>query len=91
MNAATKNAIDYLHREWRYKPFGMVCYGGASHGLRAAQVLKPSWPSLKMPLAGDVSIALAARPSPTACSRVTRPRSTAVGVLDELARGDPAL
>jgi NAD(P)H-dependent FMN reductase len=27
-NAAIKNAVDYLNREWQYKPFGFVSYGG---------------------------------------------------------------
>src|SRR4051812_46674182 len=26
--APLKNAIDYLHHEWRYKPVGLVSYGG---------------------------------------------------------------
>lgn len=29
-NAELKNAIDYLHREWQYKPVGLVSYGGVS-------------------------------------------------------------
>jgi len=35
------NAIDYLSREWKYKPAGILSYGGVSGGLRAAQSLKP--------------------------------------------------
>lgn len=35
------NALDYLHHEWKYKPAGLVGYGGASGGMRAAQALKP--------------------------------------------------
>ncbi|MFZ0767664.1 MAG: NADPH-dependent FMN reductase, partial [Acidimicrobiales bacterium] len=62
MNAATKNAIDYLHWEWRYKPYGIVCYGGASSGLRAAQILKPILAALRVTLCGDVSIPLATVP-----------------------------
>ena len=62
MNAATKNAIDYLHFEWQYKPYGIVCYGGASMGLRAAQILKPTMAALKVTLCGDVSITLATTP-----------------------------
>ena len=31
-NAATKNALDYLHAEWRNKPVGFVSYGGISAG-----------------------------------------------------------
>lgn len=59
MNAATKHCVDHLHFEWRYKPYGIVCYGGASMGLRAAQMLKPILAALKVTLCGDVSIPLA--------------------------------
>ena len=38
--AALKNAIDFLHHEWRYKPVGFVSYGGVSAGTRAVQQLK---------------------------------------------------
>lgn len=31
------NALDFLHREWAYKPAGFVSYGGVSGGLRAVQ------------------------------------------------------
>jgi NAD(P)H-dependent FMN reductase len=40
INAALKNALDYLMHEWRDKPAGLVSYGGVSGGLRAAQMLK---------------------------------------------------
>ncbi len=39
--APLKNAIDYLNREWAYKPVGFVSYGGVSGGLRAVQAIKP--------------------------------------------------
>jgi NAD(P)H-dependent FMN reductase len=39
--AALKNAIDYLHHEWRRKPLGFVSYGGVAAGTRAMQALKP--------------------------------------------------
>src|SRR3954465_1854757 len=39
--APVKNAIDYLVKEWAYKPVGLVSYGGISGGLRAAQAIKP--------------------------------------------------
>jgi NAD(P)H-dependent FMN reductase len=48
MNAATKNALDYLYVEWHYKPLGLVTYGGISGGLRAAQALKQVGAALKM-------------------------------------------
>ncbi len=38
--AALKNAIDFLHHEWRYKPVGFVSYGGVAAGTRAVQQLK---------------------------------------------------
>jgi len=34
------NAIDYLSREWHYKPAGFVSYGGLSGGVRAVQGAK---------------------------------------------------
>jgi NAD(P)H-dependent FMN reductase len=62
MNAASKNAIDYLHWEWVYKPYGLVCYGGASMGLRAATAIKPPLDQLQMTWCGDVSIPLMTTP-----------------------------
>src|SRR4051812_37372435 len=47
-NAALKNAIDYLNREWAYKPVGLVSYGGVSGGLRAVQAIKPVLQALRM-------------------------------------------
>ncbi len=38
--AALKNALDYLHHEWRHKPVGFVSYGGVAAGTRAVQQLK---------------------------------------------------
>ena len=38
-SAALKNAIDFLNREWRYKPVGYVTYGGVSAGVRAMEHL----------------------------------------------------
>jgi NAD(P)H-dependent FMN reductase len=43
-----KNAIDYLHHEWQYKPVGFVSYGGVAAGTRAVQLLKPVVAALKM-------------------------------------------
>ena len=52
-NAALKNAIDYLNREWAYKPVGFVSYGGVSGGLRAVQAIKPVVAALRMTAAVD--------------------------------------
>jgi NAD(P)H-dependent FMN reductase len=46
--APLKNAIDYLHEEWRYKAVGFVSYGGIAAGTRALQMLKPVLVGLKM-------------------------------------------
>jgi NAD(P)H-dependent FMN reductase len=46
--APLKNAIDYLHNEWFYKPVGLVSYGGVAGGTRAVQMLKPVLAVLNM-------------------------------------------
>jgi NAD(P)H-dependent FMN reductase len=61
-NAPLKNAIDYLHQEWLYKPVGFVSYGGISAGTRAVQMIKQVVTTLKMtPLNEAVSIPFVAR------------------------------
>ncbi|GGO16924.1 reductase [Microbispora rosea subsp. aerata] len=56
-NAVLKNALDYLHHEWQYKPVGFVSYGGIAAGTRAVQMLKQVVTTLKMvPLFEAVSI-----------------------------------
>ena len=55
--AALKNAIDFLHSEWHYKPVGFVSYGGVAAGTRAVAQLTQVVATLKMyPLADAVSI-----------------------------------
>jgi NAD(P)H-dependent FMN reductase len=51
--APLKNALDYLHNEWKYKPVGLVSYGGVSAGLRAATALRPVLSALKMTVVSD--------------------------------------
>jgi NAD(P)H-dependent FMN reductase len=46
--ASLKNAIDYLHEEWKHKPVGFVSYGGVAAGTRAVQQLKQVVTSLSM-------------------------------------------
>ena len=38
--AGLVNAIQCLHREWRYKPAGVVSYGGITGGVRSSGELK---------------------------------------------------
>lgn len=55
--APLKNAIDYLHHEWHYKPVGLVSYGGVAAGTRAAQMLKQVVTVLRMtPVVETVAI-----------------------------------
>jgi NAD(P)H-dependent FMN reductase len=55
--AAVKNALDYLHEEWQYKPIGFVSYGGVAAGTRAVQQLKQVVTTLKMiPVTESVNI-----------------------------------
>ena len=42
------NAIDYLNKEWAYKPVGFVSYGGVSGGTRSVQMIKQIVTSLRM-------------------------------------------
>jgi NAD(P)H-dependent FMN reductase len=56
-NAAAKNALDYLAREWTGKPVAFAGYGGISAGARAVQALVPVAVALGMrPLARSVNI-----------------------------------
>ena len=38
--APLKNALDYLHIEWNFKPVGLVSYGGVAAGARAVESLR---------------------------------------------------
>ena len=56
-NAATKNALDYLAREWRGKPVAFAGYGGVAAGARAVQALIPVTVALGMaPLPRSINI-----------------------------------
>jgi NAD(P)H-dependent FMN reductase len=61
-NAATKNAIDYLNHEWKYKPLGIVSYGSMAMGVRAVQALKPIFSALRLIFCGEVTIPLPINP-----------------------------
>jgi NAD(P)H-dependent FMN reductase len=55
------NALDYLHKEWNYKPAGFVSYSiGATGGIRAAQAAKPLVTTMKMmPMLEGVMVPMA--------------------------------
>jgi NAD(P)H-dependent FMN reductase len=48
LGAPLKNALDYLHQEWNYKPASVVSYGGVSAGTRSAMSLQGVAYSLKL-------------------------------------------
>ena len=93
-NAATKNALVYLAREWAGKPVAFVAYGGVSAGARAVQALIPVVSALRMvPLSQAVHIPFirtavnaggAFEPSPGL-------EESATDMLDELLRLTTAL
>jgi NAD(P)H-dependent FMN reductase len=92
-NAELKNAIDYLHKEWAYKPVGLVSYGGVAAGTRAAQQIKQVVTTLKMtPLPEAVSIPFAMQ---MLKDDVFEPNEIVVAaakvMFDELVRVAPAL
>lgn len=92
-SAPLKNAFDYLHNEWKYKPVGFVSYGGVSGGLRAVQQFKQVVTTLTMlPVPVQVAVQNVAQflqngrfePDPAA-------EGAAKSMLDELAHVAPAL
>jgi len=55
--APIKNAMDFLYKEWMYKPIAFASYGGISGGLRSTQMLKQVATALHMlPLTEAVSV-----------------------------------
>ena len=55
--ASLVNALQFLVREWAYKPAGFVSYGGVSAGLRSVQMTKSILTALRvMPIPEAVSI-----------------------------------
>ena len=89
------NALDYLFREWAYKPVGFVSYGGISGGTRSVQMTKQIVTSLRMmPMVEAVTLPMFTQYidrhthefKPTEAQE-----KAAVAMLDELARWADAL
>lgn len=93
MTAPLKNALDYLSKEWQYKPVGLVSYGGISAGLRAAQMVKQVVTTLKMmPVPEAVAIPFAPqflKDGVFVPNDITKDAANIM--LDELIRFDEAL
>ncbi|MFC8229423.1 NADPH-dependent FMN reductase [Streptomyces sp. NPDC057287] len=93
-NAELKNAIDYLHHEWQYKPVGLVSYGGVSAGTRAAQMIKQVVTTLKMtPLPEAVALPFVQQFIDEKAGLVPNEimAGSAKAMLDELTRVNDAL
>ncbi|MEV4758387.1 GNAT family N-acetyltransferase [Micromonospora sp. NPDC049559] len=92
MPAALKNALDYLSREWAWKPIGFVSYGNTSAGTRSVQHAKQVVTTLRLvPLGATVSLRIGEatedgrmRPDPAR-------DAAGVALLDELVRVANAL
>jgi NAD(P)H-dependent FMN reductase len=56
------NALNFVYKEWNYKPCGFVSYGGVSGGLRAVQAAKQLVTALKMmPMFEGVPVPMVAK------------------------------
>ncbi|UYQ93647.1 NAD(P)H-dependent oxidoreductase [Chitinophaga horti] len=51
--AAFKNAVDYLHFEWKHKPAAIFSYGGISAGTRAQQAVRLVLSSLSVTVVNE--------------------------------------
>lgn len=92
--ATLKNALDYLHAEWSYKPAGFVSYGGVAAGTRAVQQLKPVLVALRMfAVAESVNIPFHAEriDAKGVFTPTEQLRAALAAMLDELLRTEVAL
>jgi NAD(P)H-dependent FMN reductase len=89
------NAIDYLNKEWAYKPVGFVSYGGVSGGTRSAQMIKQLVTSLRMmPIPEAVTIPFFTQyidKESAAFAPEETQATAATAMLDELLRWTGAL
>lgn len=91
---ALLNALNYVYKEWNYKPAAFVSYGGVSGGIRAVQITRQTLLTLKMvPILEAVVIQMVAQQLDQ--SRQFKPAdvhtSSARAMLDELLRWAEAL
>jgi NAD(P)H-dependent FMN reductase len=94
ISAPLKNAIDYLHAEWQYKPVGFVSYGGVAAGTRAVQQTQQVVAALRMvPVVAAVPIPFFHQfIDEDGTVQANEPMEEgAVAMLDELVRVEEAL
>jgi NAD(P)H-dependent FMN reductase len=93
--AAFKNAIDYLVKEWKYKPCAFVGYGGPAGGSRAIQMAKPVVAAMNMmPIYESVLLPMFAQQLDADKKVFTPPEvqeKAALSMLGELARWTDAM
>jgi len=87
------NALDFVSREWHYKPVGFVSYGGVAGGTRAVQMLKLTVTGLKMmPMMEGVNIPFFTQHMEDGVFKANETQEkAAVAMLDELVRWADAL
>jgi NAD(P)H-dependent FMN reductase len=94
ITAPLKNAIDFLHMEWKYKPVALVSYGGVSAGLRAAAMVRQVMQGVKAVVITDaVSIPMVSQfldDDQVLHANDTLQESSLI-VLDELVKMEAAL
>jgi len=91
---ALVNALNYVYKEWNYKPAAFVSYGGVSGGMRAVQAEKQTLTTLRMvPIFEYVAIPMVAERLDAAGRFQPQPihDSMAQGLLTELRRFSDAL
>jgi NAD(P)H-dependent FMN reductase/GNAT superfamily N-acetyltransferase len=92
MPATLKNALDYLSREWAWKPIGFVSYGNTSAGTRSVQHAKQVVTTLRLvPLGATVAIRIGDATENGRLRPDAARDTTGVGLLDELVRVAHAL
>ena len=92
MPATLKNALDYLGREWAWKPIGFVSYGNTSAGTRSVQHAKQVVTALRLvPLGATVAIRIGDAVQDGGCGPTPARDAAGAGLLDELVRVAHAL
>jgi ribosomal protein S18 acetylase RimI-like enzyme len=92
MPATLKNALDYLSREWAWKPIGFVSYGNTSAGTRAVQHAKEVVTTLRLvPLGATVAIRIGDAVEDGRLRSDSARDAAGIGLLDELVRVAQAL
>jgi len=88
------NALNYVYKEWNYKPCGFVSYGGASGGVRSAVNARQLVTTLKMmPMVEGVMVQMPWEQVDTSGNfQAAQPHTeSATAMLEEMAKWAQAL